>query len=390
LERWFLSRISVPCEGEHAADPLEKLTVIVPSYCRQPFLLRQIVYWMHPPVKIIILDGSPEPLSSHLIDSVSSHQHITYLHNPVHPADRLYAAQHRINTPYSVLLGDDEFHLRSGLRKAVFYLEKNSEFIGCMGQSIKFYVSQEKAQIYYGSGYAHLKYEVSAESILDRFEYAMEYYNAATCYAVLRTEIWKDSWANLVKTSCHDVFEPQQALLTYAAGKFSTIDHIYWLRSYENESIADHGQFKHLSFPSWFASVAYADERRKVVTAIAAVIQKYARLPAPEAESAARDGLEMFCRFYQRYYHPPSLFSWVRIKGVLSFWLRSVIPPSLYRAMKNRILPDASLDMVQLADIGKKEALALESCKKLFKFEAETGTELQAIESLIFDFYRHY
>lgn len=390
LEHWFLSRISVPREGAHAADPLEKLTVIVPSYCRQPFLLRQIVYWMHTPVKVIILDGSPEPLSSQLIKSVETLSNVRYLHNPVGPVERLAAAKSMIGTSYAVLLGDDEFHLHSGLRNAVQHLQENPDDGGCIGQSIKFFISKNNSQIAYGSGYSHFNYEARAESVLERFEHAMDHYNAATCYAVLRTEVWKDSWASLLKTSCKDVCEVQQALATYGAGKFSTVDQIYWLRSYENVPIADHNHFKILSFPSWWTSAAYADERRKVVAAIAAVIQKYARLPAAEAESTVRNGLEMFYRFYQRSYPVPSVFNRARMKGVLVSFLRSVMPTGFYSALKNRIVPDAELDPVQFADIGGREALALEKCETLFKFEAETDRELQAIESLIFDFYRHY
>ena len=390
LERWFLSRISVPREGAHAADPLEKLTVIVPSYCRQPFLLRQIVYWMHSPVKAIILDGSPEPLSPQRLKSIQHLSNITYRHNPVSLVERLAAAASMIGTPYAVLLGDDEFHLHSGLRSAIQRLQENPETGGCIGQSIKFFVSKNNTQIAYGSGYAHFKYGAQSESIQERFEHAMEHYNAATCYAVLRTEVWKDSWAAVVKTSCKDVVEVQQALATYGAGKFSTVDQICWLRSYEVMPVTDHNHFKILSFPTWWASAAYADERRQVVAAIAAVIQKHARLPAAEAESTARNGLEMFNRFYQRSFPAPSLFNRARMKGVLVSFLRSVMPAGFYSALKNRIVPDAELDPVQFADIGGREALALERCENLFKFEAETDRELQAIESLIFDFYRHY
>lgn len=390
LERWFLSRISAPNVGRGTADPLEKLTVIVPSYCRQPFLLRQIVYWMHAPMKVIILDGSPEPLSSQLLKSIEPLSNITYLHNPVYLTERLAAAGRMIGTPYAVLLGDDEFHLHSGLRNAVQHLQENPGVAGCIGQSIKFYISKHNSRIAYGSGYSHFKYEAWAGSVLKRFEHAMEHYNAATCYAVLRTDIWKDSWAAVVKTSCKDVVEVQQALATYGAGKFSTVDRIQWLRSYEVVPVTDHNHFKILSFPSWWTSAVYADERRKVAAAIAAVIQKYAHLPIAEAESTARNGLEMFNRFYQHSYPAPSLFSRPRMKGILVTFLKAVMPVDFYRVLKNRIVPAVELDPLQFADIGGREALAREACKSLFKFEAETDRELQAIESLIFDFYKHY
>ncbi len=390
LERWFLSRIAARHVGALAADPLVKLTVIVPSYCRQPFLLRQIVYWMHSPVKVIILDGSPESLSSQLIKSVETLTNVTYLHNPVGFVERVAAAASMIGTPYAVLLGDDEFHLHSGLRNAVQHLQENPNDGGCIGQSLKFFISEKNSQTAYGSGYSHFKYEVRAENLLERFRHAMEHYNAATCYAVLRTDVWKDSWASLLKTSCKDVCEVQQALATYSAGKFSTVAQIYWLRSCENVSVTDLNHFKTLSFPAWWTSAAYADERQKIVAAIAAVIQKYAGLPRAEAESTARNGLEVFNRFHQRSYPAPSLFNRARMKGVLVVILRSVMPAGFYSALKNWVMPNVKLDPTQFADIGGREALSQEKYEDLFKFEAETDRELQGVESLIFDFYKHY
>jgi glycosyltransferase domain-containing protein len=389
LEQWFLSCISDAGAGLGADACLEDLTVIVPSYCRQAFLLRQIVYWMQSSVKVILLDGSPEPLPTHLRTSLGAISNVRYLHLPIGIVERLVSAKNMVDTPYTVLLGDDEFHLPSGLRRAVQHLQAHPEDVGCIGQSIKFYISQDRSQVAYGSGYAHFGYAVQADSVLDRFAYAVERYNAATCYAVLRTEVWKDSWATLLKTSCKDVCEVQQALATYGAGKFATVDQIYWLRSYENVSVSDHNHFKILTFQSWWESAAYADERRAVVAAIAAVIQKHARPPATQAESVAYQGLELFDRFYRESYPAPGLFNRARMKGAFVSFLRAVMPLGWYSALKNRIMPVAEPDPIQGADIGTREALAREACAPLFSFEAETNRELQDVESLIVDFYRN-
>lgn len=389
LEQWFLSRISDEGGSLGVDACLQDLTVIVPSYCRQAFLLRQVVYWMRAPMKVILLDGSPEPLSAHLRTPLGAIQNVSYWHLPVGLLERLEAVRQSIDTSYAVLLGDDEFHLPSGLRKAVKYLEVHPEDVGCIGQSIKFYISQDRAQIAYGCGYAHFGYSAQAGSVLDRFAHAMERYNAATCYAVLRSDVWKDSWGTLLKTSCKDVCEVQQALATYGAGKFATVDQIYWLRSYENVSVNDHNHFKNQTFHSWWESTAYADERRAVVAAIAAVIQKYARLPTTQAESVSHQGLELFDRFFRKSYPAPGLLNLARMKGAFVTFLRALMPLGWYSALRNLIMPVAEPGPIQGADIGTREALARETCKPLFSFEAETDLELQAVESLIVDFYRN-
>lgn len=389
LEQWFLSRISNADAGMIEDACLEQLTVIVPSYCRQAFLLRQIVYWMHSPVKVILLDGSPEPLQAHLLATMEAIQNISYSHLPVGFVERLEAAKRWISTPYAVLLGDDEFHLPSGLRKAVQHLQDHAEDAGCIGQSIKFFVSKNKAQIAYGGGYAHFGYSVRADNVLDRFAHAMTHYNAATCYAVLRSDVWNDSWGTLLKTSCKDVCEVQQALATYGAGKFATVDQIYWLRSYENVSVGDHNHFKNLSYQSWWASTTYADEHRAVVAVIASVIQRHAKLPAAQAQSVAHQGLELFDRFYRESYPAPGLFNRARIKGAVVTFLRAVMPYGWYSTLKSRLMPQMDPDPFQDADIGNREVLAREACAPLFSFATETDRELQAVESLIVDFYRN-
>lgn len=390
LEEWLLGKLNRRVTGSFADDPLKSLTVIVPSYNRQSFLLRQIAYWQNTEAEVILLDGSPDPLSQRVREALRGIPHIQYLHIPEHFTERLAVAGRMIDTPYTVLLGDDEFHLHSGLREAIRHLNKNADVAGCIGQSINFYVSKTNKQIAYGSGYSHYKYEAWEEDVLERFEQAMDSYNAATCYAVLRTDVWKDSWASLLNTSCKDIWEIQQTLTTYSAGKFSTVDHIYWLRSHENVSVAESNHFKTPSFPTWWSSTKYADERQRVVEEIASVIRKHTHIPIAESEHLARSGLEMFNRFYQRSYPPISLFNPGRMKGLFVSFLKSVMPMRFYRALKNRVAPKVEMDPLRVADIGAREVLALEKCRNLFKFEAETDRELQSIEALILDFYKHY
>ena len=391
LERWFLSRVTCRGASVNSDDCLKYLTVIVPSYCRQPYLLRQVIYWMNSAAKVILLDGSPEPLPRHLTFALEGISNVRYCHSPIGMVERLTAVKFMIDTPYSVLLGDDEFHLQGGLRQAVLHLQVHRNDVGCIGQSLKFFVSQDKdrTRIAYGSGYAHFGYSVQAEGVLDRFSDAIERYNAATCYAVLRTEVWKDSWGTLLKTSCKDVCEVQQALGTYSAGKFATVDKIYWLLSYENTSVSDHNHFKILNYQCWWKKPAYADERQSVVASIAAIMQKYNNFSREYAESVAGQGLDLFDRFLGPSYPPRSLLNRARMKGALVSGLRRVMPSRMYKALRNYLVSVAKPDLFQGADIGTLEALAWPELTMLFRFDAETGMELAAVENLIIDFHRN-
>ena len=62
-------------------EPLSKLTIVIPSYGRQAFLLRQAVYWGYSRANIIIVDGSPDPLSDKMRNLLAGLPNILYLHS---------------------------------------------------------------------------------------------------------------------------------------------------------------------------------------------------------------------------------------------------------------------------------------------------------------------
>ena len=108
---------------------LSKLTVVVPSKCRQDYLLRQIRYWSATSAQLIIVDGTSLPISSEVRHEVNTHPRIEYHHIPSSLNDRLHFAGGMIETPYAVMLSDDEFHLPTGLAASIRVLEGNPERI---------------------------------------------------------------------------------------------------------------------------------------------------------------------------------------------------------------------------------------------------------------------
>lgn len=389
LVNWFHLKLSIYPESPTSYEELRYLTVVIPSYCRQPFLLRQIVYWMNTPATLIILDGSPEPLPLDLLNLSDKKLKLTYVHNPVHPIDRLDDLPRLIKTKYVVMCGDDEFHLQCGLRKAIQRLEEKLDEIGCMGQSLRYFISKDKSNIVYGMGYPHFKYEVQSVNPRVRFKQAMEQYNAATPYAVMRKEVWLEAAVSSTKTACKEVWEVQQALTTYSAGKFSTVDVVYWLRSDENPPIADTDIYKNVSFPEWLQSRVYASERKKVIGSIAAVLKKYGDISMAKAESLAHDGLRMFCHFHQNAYPEVVISLADKIKSLLRIFLKSVLSAGVYKKIKFFYKPQ--LDSIEIRPdiIGPRGDLDSHLCGSLFLYNAETDNALIAIESLVLDFYKN-
>ena len=120
LEHWLETTLREPRRVEAAdREMLEKLTVVVPCYGRQDFLLRQCAYWHGTGARLIIVDGSERALPPSTQDLMAGLGDVQYLHAHISMMERLKLAADRLETPYAILLGDDEFLLYAGLASVV-------------------------------------------------------------------------------------------------------------------------------------------------------------------------------------------------------------------------------------------------------------------------------
>ena len=72
-----VSKVSV---NECYINSLTRLTVVIPSYERQEYLLRAILFWAGSPSKLIIVDGSEKPLPKQILKVVGNLANIRYIH----------------------------------------------------------------------------------------------------------------------------------------------------------------------------------------------------------------------------------------------------------------------------------------------------------------------
>lgn len=250
---------------------LINLTIIIPSYGRHNYILRQIVYWANTSAKVLIVDGSEYPLDKEVIDELSLYENIKYIHEQKSLNERLKIAADLISTPYSVLCGDDEFLIRSGVYSAIKKLESNNALSACIGQSLFFYRNPSLAKILYRKGYPHNGHQLAMGNASERMVCAMHAYNAATCYSVQRTDSWRSSWGKTIHRNFIGISELQQALVTYIYGKFDYVEDLYWLRSTENKPVDIKGKWevKRITFDDWWIRVKYQQERDDVISSIA-------------------------------------------------------------------------------------------------------------------------
>lgn len=263
---WFESELNSiqPHENLNDLGELKNLTVIIPTYERQTYLLRQVLYWAGSGVTLIVVDGSK--LSFKKLEQLGAVDELNfqYIHCPESFTHRLALAGSMIQTPYAVLLGDDEFHLKSGLIAAIKSMICDPSLAACIGQSLGF--SLKDGALKLGAGYPHSHYRVMEDKVSDRFNTAMAAYNAATCYSVMTKKAWILSWGDLQAYSSPYAEEMEQAFSTYISGKLLSVQDVYWMRSYDEPLVSILGEYdRTLSFRSWWKGTAYKQETEEFV-----------------------------------------------------------------------------------------------------------------------------
>ena len=272
MEDWCLDALT----GHSGAEPglggeLSNLTVVVPSRERQDYLLRQIRYWSTSPASLVIVDGSSSPLPDRIRSAVEAYPRITYRHDPSSMADRLRLAGSLIESPYAVMLGDDEFHLPAGLGASVRVLDSDKKLVGCMGQVLSFSPVGPYRRIVFAHAYSSMHgYSIRHNLAADRLIAAMSDYTMATCYAVLRTPIWRRSWGSVAGYASGAAQELQQAMAVYLLGPFTTTNHVQWLRSIENpnQPLSPEEKDGKIWFPEWWQDQLYEAERSAFVSSL--------------------------------------------------------------------------------------------------------------------------
>ena len=252
LEDEFISSMGV-CD-------LTDLTIVLPTYERPTFLLRQIIYLSKWKVSVEIVDGSFNPLGPQIIKLIEELPHINYQHIRASYTERIFLACARIKTPYAMCLADDDFYSQSGLESALKKLESDSDLVSVMGQSIGF--DQLKNEFYYFQyGSSLQNYSIIGATPLSRIGEGIKDYRSATSYAVFQSSVFLKVWDNRENMSCLEAVEYEHAIRTYLYGSLKTTQSLYWLRSFETQPVASaiDGD-RALNFEKWYKDARFTSE----------------------------------------------------------------------------------------------------------------------------------
>jgi glycosyltransferase domain-containing protein len=275
---------------------LSKLTIIIPSFNRQEFLLRQGIYWQNSGAKLIFIDGSDRPINEKMKKYLTDMKNVVYIHSNTSVNDRLSRVSKIINTQYSVTLNDDDFIIKSSLITAIKLLESDGSIVACRGQTLYAILSADKNTISYSFLYNLFKnFQVKHDKLEDRLKYAFSNYNGATSFSVLRSTVWQETWGSLNENySSTNVGEFFQNLATYVFGKLACIEVPYIITTNENTAINTKSDNRALLFPDWWNDKSYLHEKQKFLEKLAIMISRRESIDLYQAQGIVIDAINLF------------------------------------------------------------------------------------------------
>jgi glycosyltransferase domain-containing protein len=255
---------------------LSKLSIVIPSYERHTFLLRQCMYLYGSGATIFLIDGSTKPLNEEIQKFLNQLENVNYIHMPGSVVSRLRFVSNLINTQYTVTSNDDDFLLCSALNEAIENLDSNQELVGCSGQLCSLKVKKNKKSLKYSLFYnLYLDYNVLNNKLNDRLDFVFNNYLPPS-FAVLRTEVWQDSWGNQPDCfSTSNISELFQAFSVYIKGKMATMKYLYIITTNENSSINTDKDNRNLLIKEWYESHQFESEKEIFINEIARKIDGF-------------------------------------------------------------------------------------------------------------------
>ena len=216
---------------------LSQLTLVMPTYNRQSYALRNMRYWSGRGATVHVMDGSLTAISPSELIGLTDNIH--YHHLPISIHERIKVAIELVATEYSVTISDDEFFIPSALESCIRELGAQPDLVSCMGRVMAFDISSGEL-LGYAKYLAMENYAISQNNSFDRMVAHMDPYVPSTVYSVVRTPVWRRSMSTIVQKdfSLHSYEELAFELSICCQGKSKVIPVLSWLRSQEEPPFA--------------------------------------------------------------------------------------------------------------------------------------------------------
>jgi len=214
---------------------LSKFSLIIPTFDRELWALRQLRFWSGSPIETYILDGNKKPFEQKYLNKTNGNIH--YHHMPISIMERYKKVMDLIDTEYVALLYDDEFYIPSAIDSCIGFLENHKDYVSCTGPCIGFCSSSKGLSAKKQKTINPENTKINDETTTDRMFSAFHPYNKCAICSIQRTVNWKKSFDLLTKYDFGTPYftELQFQLSTSYQGKMNVINELMWLRNFENK-----------------------------------------------------------------------------------------------------------------------------------------------------------
>lgn len=277
---------------------LSRLTLVIPSYCRQNYILRQMDYWSSFEVRLIVLDGSPYP--NDIPNSLMDIRRYFYQHYPVSIEKRLGKSISLVETEYIALLSDDEFFVPTALESCIKFLDENPDYSACKGRAVGF--GYGKKSVYGKLVYPGLAgYHIDKDNGEARMRQHMAAYEMASLWSVQRIDVFRECMKAISSGPAYSsaaVGELQISLISAKFGKIKVLEQLMWLRSFENRNIW--WQSGNLDIATWWRNSNMSDEHIRFTRTITSAKLLGNDLEEIPDEHSTANAVEVYVMFQEQ------------------------------------------------------------------------------------------
>jgi glycosyltransferase domain-containing protein len=248
---------------------LTDLTILIPTFNRNKFLLRNLDFWENFQTNIIILDASKKKIKSKILSKYKNN--IIYFYNKnLSFEKRLYLGSKKIFTKYCVLLGDDEIVNPWFLKKGMKFLKKNNSFGCCIGRCVGF--SKFHNHLYlWPEKQIQANHQVNQKSCLNRAKYHLSNFTPSSLYGLHRKKSFQFSTHLFDKFNFSSPYvqETLFELLSSFFGKGKVFKDLFWFRSFENFPINNQSNPRLYSFYDWWNDKKNKKQKKLLLSELA-------------------------------------------------------------------------------------------------------------------------
>jgi hypothetical protein len=198
---------------------------------------------------------------------------------------------------------------------------------------------------------------------------------------------WIRSWGNLQAWSSPYAGELQQALIICILGRFTTVNEVYWMRSFEAPPISIKGiSDRRLSFYDWWATDKYRAERDDFIDFLTNEVMLQVDMVKSDAKQMIIEAIEVYLDWWSKETMQSRNLS-QKLRSFAAKTARRFLSDERIDKLKALLGIPVDVQVTAEFDLGTLAELIDADTSGLFIFNEELKIGLSEIQALIADFY---